>query len=114
MITHLKYASLPCMNLPVALKFWTERVGFIHNRDLAGENWAELRIANSETVVVLWQRPAPATVGVTAAFACDDLHATQKQLKSRGVDVTEVRREGANEFAVFKDPDGNQYVLGSR
>ena len=116
MISHLKYASIPCQNLAASLKFWTEKMGFIHNpaSNPKGENWAELIIGNSATVVVLFVRPGAAGPSVTAAFACDDVGVTREQLRGRGVDVGPVRNEGTGDYAIFKDPDGYQYLHGPR
>ena len=48
------------------------------------------------------------------AFACDDVAATYRQLKSRGVEfVSEPQQQPWGTFAIFKDPDGNQFVLSS-
>ena len=48
------------------------------------------------------------------SFACDDVSATYRQLKGRGVTfVQEPQKQPWGEFAMFKDPDGNQFVLSS-
>jgi predicted enzyme related to lactoylglutathione lyase len=48
------------------------------------------------------------------SFACDDVAATYRQLKSRGVQfLSGPQKQPWGEFAIFKDPDGNQFVLSS-
>jgi len=48
------------------------------------------------------------------SFACDDVQATYRQLRARGVAfVSEPQKQPWGEFATFKDPDGNQFVLSS-
>ena len=48
------------------------------------------------------------------SFACDDVQATYRQLKARGVEFTSPpAKQPRGEYATFKDPDGNQFVLSS-
>jgi predicted enzyme related to lactoylglutathione lyase len=48
------------------------------------------------------------------SLACDDVDATYRQFKQRGVEfVSEPQRAPWGTFAMFKDPDGNQFVLSS-
>ena len=48
------------------------------------------------------------------SFACDDVRAAYRQLGARGVTFTsEPKEQSWGAFAIFKDPDGNQFVLSS-
>ena len=48
-------------------------------------------------------------------FWCDDVFATAKLFKSRGVELTaEPKKEVWGTMAKFKDPDGNEFVFSSR
>ena len=48
------------------------------------------------------------------SFLCDDVEATYRQLRAKGVEfVAEPKTEQWGSFAIFKDPDGNQFVMGS-
>ena len=48
-------------------------------------------------------------------FAPTMLFATAKALKSKGVNfAAEPKAESWGTSAIFKDPDGNRFVLGSR
>jgi len=54
------------------------------------------------------------TVAVTpGSSSCDDVAATYRQLKGRGVDFVSEPQQPWGTFAIFKDPDGNQFVLSS-
>jgi predicted enzyme related to lactoylglutathione lyase len=75
-------------------------------------------VANSDTRVVLFtpeghdQRIGTAFNG---AFACDNVEKTYEELLARGVEfVTAPAKQPWGTFAVFKDPDGNQFVMGTR
>jgi len=49
------------------------------------------------------------------AFWCDDVFATAKILKSKGVTfVKEPKTESWGTSSVFRDPDGNMFALSSR
>jgi len=81
------------------------------------QRWIELRIANSATRVVLFTPEGHENrIGTffNGSFACEDVSATHRQLKSRGVVfISEPQKQPWGEFAMFKDPDGNQFVLSS-
>jgi predicted enzyme related to lactoylglutathione lyase len=121
MITHVKFVGIPVSDQPRALRFYTEQLGFEVATDQPfneKQRWIELRIAHSSTAVVLF---TPAghedRIGTffNGSFACDDVEATHRQLSERGVEfVKPPTKQPWGTFAIFKDPDGNQFVLGSR
>lgn len=120
MITQVKFVSIPTRDQQRALKFYTEQLGFEVSTDQAfsdTQRWIELRIANSPTRVVLFTPEGhESRIGTffNGSFACDDVQATYRQLKARGVNfVSEPQRQPWGEFATFKDPDGNVFVLSS-
>jgi len=121
MITHVKFVSIPTRDQDRALKFWTEQVGFTLMSDQPfseRQRWIELSVANSPTRVVLFTAEGQEDrIGsfFNAALACDDVEATHRQLSERGVEfVSPPKKEHWGTYAVFKDPDGNQFVLSSR
>src|SRR5258708_5326909 len=103
-----------------ALKFYTEKLGFEVSTDQlfdAKQRWIELRIGNSGTRVVLFTPEGhEGRIGsfFNGSFACDDVGATYRQLKARGVEFEKPpEKQPWGEFAIFKDPDGNKFVLSS-
>ncbi|MGH8148285.1 MAG: VOC family protein [Rhodanobacteraceae bacterium] len=121
MITNLKFVSVPTRDQARALAFWTEKMGFrVVTDQPMGETqrWIELRIGNAETRLVLFTPDGQEDrVGTffNGSFACDDAHATYRQLKQRGVEFDrEPTSEQWGTYAIFRDPDGNQFVLGSK
>src|SRR3984893_12838634 len=120
MITQLKFVSIPTRDQDRALKFYTEKLGFEVSTDQVfdeKQRWIELRIGNSPTRVVLFTPEGHENrIGTffNGSFACDDVSATYRQLKSRGVAlVSEPRNKPLLRSSFFKDPDGNQFVLSS-
>lgn len=121
MIRGIKFVTVPVRNQKEAVKFYTEKLGFRLLTDQAydeKQHWIELGIPGSDSKLVLftadWQegyigKPQPVT------FWSDDVHATTKVLKSRGVGfVMEPKTESWGTGAVFKDQDGNQFALSSK
>ena len=82
------------------------------------QRWIELTIGGAETRVVLFTPDGQEDrIGsfFNGALACDDVEKTYQELMKRGVEfVGAPKREGWGTFAIFKDPDGNQFVLSSR
>ncbi|MFC5489247.1 VOC family protein [Dokdonella soli] len=121
MITHLKFVSVPTRNQDLALAFYTEKLGFRVVTDQPftdRQRWIELRIGNTDTRLVLFTPDGQEDrIGsfFNGSFACDDTEATYRQLKQRGVEfVSEPKTEPWGTYAIFRDPDGNQFVLGSK
>ena len=120
MITQLKFVSIPTRDQARAVKFYTEALGFHIATDQPfneQQRWIELRIANSATRVVLFTPPGQEDrIGsfFNGSFACDDVPGTYRQLCERGVKfVREPETQPWGTMAIFKDPDGNQFVLSS-
>lgn len=119
MIKGLKFAGIPTRDQAKALAFWTEKMGFrvMTDQPLGNQRWIELAIGNSETRIVLFTPPGQEDrIGTffNGSFACDDVEATWKQLTAKGVEFTAPpKKESWGTSAIFKDPDGNSFVLGS-
>jgi len=122
MITHIKFVSIPTRDQDRALAFWTERVGCRLLTDQPFDDkqrWIELRIGTSDTRLVLFSGDGPGTMqpggSFNGALACDNVERTYQELSERGVEfVRPPSKQPWGTFAVFKDVDGNQFVLSSR
>jgi predicted enzyme related to lactoylglutathione lyase len=120
MITQVKFVGIPTGDQNRALRFYTEKLGFEVSTDQvfdAKQRWIELRIGNSGTRVVLFTPEGhESRIGsfFNGSFACDDVGATYRQLTARGVEFEKPpEKQPWGEFAIFKDPDGNKFVLSS-
>lgn len=120
MITHIKFVGIPTRDQDRALAFWTEKMGFrvMTDSPMGPQRWIELGIANSPTGLVLFTPEGHEDrIGQfhNGSFACDDVEATYRQLSERGVEFEDApKKQPWGTFAIFKDPDGNRFVLGSR
>ena len=120
MITHIKFVSIPTRDQDRALAFYTEQLGFRVVTDQpfdAKQRWIEMGIAKSDTRFVLFTPDGQEDrIGgfFAGALACDDVQVTYRQLVGRGVEfLSEPQKQPWGEFAIMKDPDGNQFVLSS-
>lgn len=120
MITHLKFVGIPTRNQDVALAFYTEKLGFKLLTDQPmGEKqrWIELRVGQSDSRVVLFTPDGHEDrIGTffNGSFACDNVEKTFEELSARGVEFTSPpKKEPWGTYATFKDPDGNQFVMGT-
>lgn len=121
MIRGIKFASIPVRDQEVALQFYTEKLGFKVLTDQPFGNqqrWIELGIPGAESKLALFTPEGHENrIGgfQPMTFWCDDVFATSKTLKAKGVEFAkDPQTEVWGIFAIFKDADGNQFVLSSR
>ena len=120
MIKGVKFASIPVSNQDRALAFYTEILGFrlLTDQPFSEEQrWIELGISGADTRVVLFKFGESLQPGsqMNITFWADDVAATARELKSKGVQfIMEPKREEWGTAAAFKDVDGNTFVLSSK
>lgn len=121
MIRGIKFASVPVRDQKEALKFYTEKLGFkiITDQEFnEKQRWIELGIPGSKDEIVLFTPDGhEKRIGEfqPVTFWSDDVFATAKVLKSRGVEFAmEPKTEHWGSCAIFKDQDGNQFVISSK
>jgi len=101
-----------------AVQFWTTQAGFevYRNQPMTSTaRWIEVGPPGAQSYLVLypremmqdWEQRKPSIV-----FECDDLEKTYQEMAARGVAFPERPREMAwGKFAIFRDPDGNEFGL---
>jgi predicted enzyme related to lactoylglutathione lyase len=120
MITHLKFVGIPTRNQDAAVAFYTEKLGFkvVTDQPMGAQRWIEMRVGASDTRVVLFTPDGQQDrVGTffNGSFACDNVERTYEELKARGVQFSgPPKKEPWGTYTTFKDPEGNEFVLGSR
>jgi predicted enzyme related to lactoylglutathione lyase len=119
MIRSVKFVGIPVTDQDRALRFWTEKMGFRVQTDqpLGNQRWIELRIPGADTGVVLFTPEGhESRIGTffNGAFACENVETTHATLRDRGVVFKkEPQKQPWGTFAIFVDPDGNEFVLSS-
>ena len=120
MIRGIKFISVPVVDQDRALAFYTEKLGFRVATDQpfdGKQRWIELAIPGAETGVVLFRMDEGIQPGsfMNMSFWTDDAAATAKTLQQRGVEfISEPKKESWGTSAIFKDSEGNRFVLSSR
>jgi predicted enzyme related to lactoylglutathione lyase len=121
MIKGVKFVSIPVHDQERALSFYTEKLGCRVVTDAPmgpGQRWIELAFPRAETEIVLFTAPGQeAWVGhfLNVSFWTDDVFATADELQARGVEFEQgPKMESWGTSAIFKDSEGNRFVLSSR
>ena len=121
MIKAVKFISIPTRDQDRALAFYTQSLGFAVATDQPfdeGQRWIELRIPGADTRLVLFTPPGhESRVGEFAglSFECDDVQRTYEEMRGKGVEFAQPpKTEHWGTSAIFKDSEGNQFVLSSR
>ena len=120
MVRGIKFVGIPVGDQDAALKFYTESLGLKVVTDqpfTEKQRWIELMIPGADTGIALFTPEGhEKRIGEfqSISFWCEDVFATADALKKKGVEFTkEPAAESWGSAAVFKDPDGNQFVLSS-
>jgi predicted enzyme related to lactoylglutathione lyase len=120
MIKAVKFANIPVTDQDRALEFYTKKLGLrvMSDSPFNGEQrWIELGIPRADTRLVLFTAPGQERwIGglMNLAFSSDNVEATARDLKARGVEfVQDPQKADWGTSAIFKDPDGNQFVLAT-
>ncbi len=121
MIKALKFASIPVKDQQRALDFYTRKLGFHVTTDQPmgpGMRWIELALNGGGSGVVLFTPQGhESRIGTFTglSFVCDDVEKTYQELVQRGVEFAQPpKKESWGTAAIFKDADGNTFVLSSR
>jgi catechol 2,3-dioxygenase-like lactoylglutathione lyase family enzyme len=120
MIRGVKFTSIPVTDQDRALAFYTEKLGFRLLTDQQyndKQRWIELGISGTDTRVVLFRFDDGVQPGtkMNITFWADDVERTVRELESKGVKfVTKAQKADWGTAAIFKDLDGNTFVISSK
>jgi catechol 2,3-dioxygenase-like lactoylglutathione lyase family enzyme len=120
MIRGVKFVSIPVRDQEASLKFYTEKLGFEIMTDQAfgKQRWVELGVGGADARIILFTLPGQESqIGQhqPVTFWTDNVQKTYQELNGKGVHfVREPKKEHWGTSAIFKDLDGNQFVLSSR
>src|SRR5438105_6281927 len=121
MIKAIKCASVPVTDQDRALEFYTKKLGFKVVTDQPfndTQRWIELQVGSADTHLVLFTPDEHKNrIGTFSnlSFVTDNVKKTFEELKGKGGEfVQEPQEADWGTAAVFKDVDGNIFVLSSR
>jgi catechol 2,3-dioxygenase-like lactoylglutathione lyase family enzyme len=121
MIKSIKFTSISVRDQDASIDFYTKKLGFIILTDQPfseKQRWIELGIPGAQTGLVLFnpdghESRIGAFTGIS--FFTDDIQKTYELYNSRGVEFVQPPKvESWGTSAIFKDPDGNQFVLSTK
>lgn len=121
MIRGVKFVSVPVSDQDKALEFYRDVLGFRVKTDqpfTPTQRWIEMSIPGAETGLVLWTPPGQEDrIGSfqPVSLWCEDVFQTAEVLMGKGVEFAQApKKESWGTSAIFKDPDGNRFVLSGR
>jgi catechol 2,3-dioxygenase-like lactoylglutathione lyase family enzyme len=120
MIEGVQVVSVPVSDQDRAKSFYIDTLGFeLKTEDTFGEGmrWIEVAPHGSATslTLVTWFESMPPGSLQGLVFEVDDVHATYEGLLAKGVPFDFPPREMPGGLqAVFRDPDGNGFVIAGR
>ena len=121
MIKGIKFVAIPVSDQQRALDFYTKALGFRVLTDQPfddNQRWIELGIGRSSAGLSLFTPPGHENrIGTYTgiSFVADDVMETCRELAAKGVTfIQEPKQADWGTAAVIADPDGNQFVLGSK
>ncbi len=120
MIKAMKFVGVPVSDQQRALDFYTGKLGFRVITDQPFDDrqrWIELGVGRTGTGIALFtpdEHKARIGTFTGISFVADDVLTTCRELKAKGVAfVQEPKEADWGTFAMFADPDGNTFVLGT-
>jgi catechol 2,3-dioxygenase-like lactoylglutathione lyase family enzyme len=120
MIEGVQVVSVPVSDQDRAKTFYTDTLGFeLRTENAFSEDmrWIEVILKGStiSLSLVTWFEAMPPGSLQGLVFAVDDVHATHDELLAKGVTFDFAPREMPGGLqAVFRDPDGNGFVIAER
>jgi predicted enzyme related to lactoylglutathione lyase len=120
MIKAIKFVGIPVKDQDRALAFWRDKAGFkvATDQPFGKQRWIELKIPGAETGMVLFNPEGQEDrVGTfwNGSLLCEDVEKTYEEMKTRGVEFTQPpKAEHWGTSAIFKDTEGNSFVLSSK
>ena len=118
MIKAIKFASIPVKDQDKSLEFYTKKLGFKVFTDApfdGKQRWIELGIPRAETKIVLFTAEGQEKmIGgfMNISFTTTDIEGTVAEMKANGVEFAQdLVKADWGTMAIFKDIDGNRFVM---
>ncbi|MEW1807274.1 glyoxalase superfamily protein [Pseudarthrobacter sp. NPDC080039] len=112
----LELVYVPVTGVDRAKDFYVNKVGFNADYDERPSDnirFVQLTPPGSACSISMGEGllDAPAGTGTNLQLVVDDIHAAHDQLKSNGVDVSDIEVLPWGHFVYFADPDGNKWSV---
>jgi predicted enzyme related to lactoylglutathione lyase len=115
-ILSFEIISVPVSDQQRAKRFYLEVLGFELLRESPmgpGMSWIQLAPRGQGVTIslVTWFETMKPGGLQGVMVNTDDIDAEREALRSRGLDISEIRQEPWGRYAMFTDPDGNGWIL---
>jgi predicted enzyme related to lactoylglutathione lyase len=112
----LELIQVPVSDIDRAKAFYVDQVGFVadHDHQVSDElRFVQLTPPGSACSIALTSGAHSMAPGSVEGLqiVVDDAEASRRELRGRGVEVTDVQVFPWGSFVFFKDPDGNGWAL---
>jgi glyoxylase I family protein len=107
----LHHVSINVRDVPLALTFYTETLGFTPRTDRPDFRFGGAWLDVGGQQVHLIEGDVPDGLGQHFAVQVRDLDATVAELRQRGVKISDPSPVGTNRQAFLRDPSGNSIEL---
>jgi catechol 2,3-dioxygenase-like lactoylglutathione lyase family enzyme len=108
--------SVPVSDQQRAKRFYTEVLGFGLVRESPmspGMSWIQLAPPGQSVTIALvtWFETMKPGGLQGVMVNTDDIAAEHQTLRSRGLEISDIKEEPWGRYALFSDPDGNGWIL---
>ena len=112
----LELVAIPVSDVDLAKAFYTEKVGFNadHDHTVSDElRFVQLTPPGSACSIAIGRGIVESQPGSVQGLqlVVSDINAARRELKERGVEVSEVQELPGGSFVFFSDPDGNGWAV---
>ncbi len=111
----LELVAVPVSDVDEALRFYTERAGFVldHDHTVSDDvRFVQLTPPGSACSITIGTGVTDKPIGsASLQLVVEDAHAARAELAGRGVDVSDVQDFPWGSFVFFADPDGNTWAV---
>jgi predicted enzyme related to lactoylglutathione lyase len=112
----LELVPVPVSDVDRAIDFYHKKLNFSLDHDIPVSDdtrFVQLTPPGSACSILLGNGVTEMSPGTQLGLqvVVEDVHAVWEELKSNGVDVSEVVDEGWGLFTYFSDPDGNSWAV---
>lgn len=116
MVYKLELIALPVSDVDAAKAFYVDKVGFHldHDHRVSDDlRFVQLTPRGSACSIAIGEGITDAVPGSVRGMqvVVDDIQAAAEDLKSRGVEISEIMDFDWGSFVFFADPDGNQWAV---
>ncbi|MCA0429147.1 MAG: VOC family protein [Bacteroidetes bacterium] len=111
----IEIISIPVANQETAKNFYVDKVGFkiVFEAATPQGNWIQLALQDDNTSISLVSGYPHAQAGSIKGniISTNDIDKDVKDLRAKGVILSDIQNFPHEKISTFSDPDGNQWVL---